>query len=424
MIKLFGNLIKVSSSPLEISVRRFGPRKHCHSKIAFFSSSQARSNSNSASAQNDHSPVILDPKSFSDPNITQSIISNLQSKGFTTFPSSTQPVLSSCICNTLKETTIPNLFRGEFDTNIYPDEWHWREGISRMDAAREMCNAWKSSRMVASIVLSEKLGQVVARIMGWESVRIAQDDIVWKVPQQQQSIKKKNRIDTVGFHQDSAYISNQFEPYGNNSVTVWIALDDADEDNGCLEYAVGSHKWRPILHHQDHDSTTIIKKDDEIAFFHNSDETSYRNSIVYAAKIAGGVDTIQHDENNNNDISPSSPLLPNILIESAPVKMGHAVLHHQDIWHGSGPNLSSTRHRRALVAHYLRGDVTFVENDSKKKKKYDNNPLFGRTSYIYGRYKRYNEVDVDETFFPIIYAEPGGQNGQQKTEWIDKYIQT
>lgn len=34
---------------------------------------------------------------------------------------------------------LPLLFRGEFDTGVYPDEMHWREGISRQDAPREVC---------------------------------------------------------------------------------------------------------------------------------------------------------------------------------------------------------------------------------------------------------------------------------------------
>lgn len=34
---------------------------------------------------------------------------------------------------------LPLLFRGEFDTGVYPDEMHWREGISRDDAPREVC---------------------------------------------------------------------------------------------------------------------------------------------------------------------------------------------------------------------------------------------------------------------------------------------
>lgn len=37
---------------------------------------------------------------------------------------------------------LPILFRGEFETGVYPDEMHWREGISKDDAPREvsMCN--------------------------------------------------------------------------------------------------------------------------------------------------------------------------------------------------------------------------------------------------------------------------------------------
>lgn len=34
---------------------------------------------------------------------------------------------------------LPHLFRGECDTGVYPDEMHWREGISKDDAPREVC---------------------------------------------------------------------------------------------------------------------------------------------------------------------------------------------------------------------------------------------------------------------------------------------
>lgn len=108
-----------------------------------------------------------------------------------------------------------------------------RQGLSRDDVTREICNGWKSDRLVASVVLSQTIGEMVSRITGWSSVRIAQDDVIWKPPSQPRT--------TIGFHQDSAYISDQFLPQENNSVTVWMALDDVTEDMGCLEYAVGSH---------------------------------------------------------------------------------------------------------------------------------------------------------------------------------------
>ena len=290
---------------------------------------------------------------------------------------------------------MPKLFRGEFDTGIYPDEWHWREGISYPNATREMCNSWKSSRCIASIVLSEKLGEFIAQVMKWPSIRIAQDDLIWKPPSCPVGDDKRktfNRIDTVGFHQDSAYISTQFEPYENNSVTLWIALDDADEYTGCVEYAEGSHEWRPILHQKDKargKSDSSSEEVDGIASFHSSDENSYRDGLKIAAKHAG-------ISNYCN------------MIKSSPTKEGYAILHHQDVWHGSGPNLSTTRHRRALVAHYIRGDANFRDGSNSR----DSGP-FANATYIYGRYKRYGRLDLDESFFPVIWPD--------RTEWIDTF---
>ena len=76
-----------------------------------------------------------------------------------------------------------DLFAGRFSTGIYPDEWHWREGLSLPDATREIVNAWKSDRVVASVALSPRIGRMVADLMGWSAgTRIAQDDVLWKPP--------------------------------------------------------------------------------------------------------------------------------------------------------------------------------------------------------------------------------------------------
>ena len=313
------------------------------------------------------------------------------------FAKTNHPLLNRQTCEKVRDR-LPRLFRGEFDTGNYPDEWHWREGISKEHAAREICNAWKSDRTIASVVLNEDVGRLVADVMGWDSVRIAQDDLVWKPPSQLQA-RSAQRIDTVGFHQDSAYISTQFEPYDCNSVTLWMALDDATEENGCVEYAVGSHKWRPLLHHSEGSEIEKQGKSgsgSEISAFHSADGTSYRNGISAAAHLAKCANPLE-------------------TIEAAPVKEGHAIFHHQDVWHGSGPNMSTHRHRRALVGHYIRGDVSFVQSKGQQKGPY------GNSSYIYGRYRRYNSVEVDDSFFPVIYG-LGGGNNLSRTEWIDEFI--
>lgn len=98
----------------------------------------------------------------------------------------------------------------------------------------------ESDRTIASIVMDKMLGEFICNIMGWNSVRIAQDDVVWKPPSISTDIVTaedgagSDATSTVRFHQDSAYISTQFEPYENNSVTLWISLDDADEETGCV----------------------------------------------------------------------------------------------------------------------------------------------------------------------------------------------
>jgi hypothetical protein len=139
----------------------------------------------------------------------------------------------------------------------------FREGISRDNVTREMCNVWKSDRLIASIVLSEDMGRMVANIMGWESVRIGQDDLIWKAPVSNNHAESPSSTTTVGFHQDSVYISNQFEPYENSSVTVWMALDDASKETGCVEYVPGSHLWRPLKHRLDEVRTGILTVDIE-----------------------------------------------------------------------------------------------------------------------------------------------------------------
>lgn len=41
------------------------------------------------------------------------------------FCATTEPLLSKETCEQLN-ARIPSLFRGEFETKVYPDEWHWR----------------------------------------------------------------------------------------------------------------------------------------------------------------------------------------------------------------------------------------------------------------------------------------------------------
>mmetsp|Transcript_28867 Transcript_28867/g.93047 ORF Transcript_28867/g.93047 Transcript_28867/m.93047 type:complete len:117 (+) Transcript_28867:11-361(+) len=76
-------------------------------------------------------------------------------------------VLSKRECEEIR-TAFAALFSGDFDSGVYPDEWHWRQGISREDAVREIVNSWKSSDVVARVALSERIGKLVCDLVGWD----------------------------------------------------------------------------------------------------------------------------------------------------------------------------------------------------------------------------------------------------------------
>jgi ectoine hydroxylase-related dioxygenase (phytanoyl-CoA dioxygenase family) len=122
------------------------------------------------------------------------------------------------------------LFKGEFETGLYPDEWNWQEGRDRPDRTRQICNAWKSDRAVASVVLSAKVGRCVGERSGWDGARICQDNVIWKPA----------GAKALGYHQDDSY-AKWFTP--PHMATCWIALDDTSAAGGTIEYARGSHKW-------------------------------------------------------------------------------------------------------------------------------------------------------------------------------------
>ena len=58
------------------------------------------------------------------------------------------------------------LFKGKFETGLYPDEWNWQEGRDRPDRTRQICNGWKSDRTVASLVLRREVGKLCAQLAG------------------------------------------------------------------------------------------------------------------------------------------------------------------------------------------------------------------------------------------------------------------
>lgn len=164
----------------------------------------------------------------------------------------------------------------------------------------------------------------------------------------------------LGFHQDDSY-NNWIVP--GEMLTCWITLDDTKAGQGTIEYVRGSHRW-PIA--------------PPITQFHAPDDPLH--DLRPAAEAAGVVD-----------------------YEIVPIEIpaGSAVLHHGRTWHGSRDNRGD-KPRRAVIAHCISSAATFHPTD---------------ISYIYSRYKKVGSVEMDESYFPVLWRDDG-----YRTAWLDAYM--
>ena len=117
--------------------------------------------------------------------------------------------------------------------------------------------------------------------------------------------KPANHGGAVHWHQDNGY----WGCVPPNLVSIWMALDDADEENGCMNVIPGSHREGLAAH-----------------------ERAMTEKGKLPALLAAKVDTER--------------------AVAVPVKAGHAMVHHCLTLHQTNPN-TSARERRAMVVHYM-----------------------------------------------------------------------
>ena len=127
-------------------------------------------------------------------------------------------------------------------------------------------------------------------------------------------IKDPDKKGFVSWHQDAKYIG--FEPY--NWVTAWLAITDANEENGCMRMWSGSHKEKIKDHKDTYDENNLLTRGQ----------------------------TVQN--------VPIEKTTPNIL------KAGQLSLHHPMIVHGSGPNKSNQRRIGFVIQSYIGANVQQV----------------------------------------------------------------
>lgn len=122
---------------------------------------------------------------------------------------------------------------------------------ARQDAVRKLMRFVDFDERLRSISHHEKLIPVLERLLG-EEPRMFQDMALLKPPRLGRE---------KPWHQDHAYFDF---PLGTRVVGVWIALDEANLENGCMRVQPGKHLDGPRVHFKRRDwqicDTEIIGK--------------------------------------------------------------------------------------------------------------------------------------------------------------------
>jgi ectoine hydroxylase-related dioxygenase (phytanoyl-CoA dioxygenase family) len=114
-------------------------------------------------------------------------------------------------------------------------------------------------------------------------------------------------------------------------MAAWMALDDCDEANGCMQIVSGSHTW-PILCTEKADTTV-----------------SFTDVTV--------------------------PIPPDAQVHPIQMAAGDVLFFNGALVHGSYPNTTADRFRRALIGHYIEGAAEQVAKFYHPALRMDGSPL-------------------------------------------------
>lgn len=159
----------------------------------------------------------------------------------------------------------------------------------------------RKDKLSLDFMLDERIRQVLVDLLDEEPLA-AQTMFYFKPPTARGQ----------ALHQDQMYL--RAEP--GTCVAAWLAIDDCDEENGCMEIVPGSQKL-PLLCHVDADL-------------------------------------------NESFTSRKVPVPEGYAPIPALMKAGDVLFFHGSLIHGSGANRSQDRFRRALIGHYITADAKEV----------------------------------------------------------------
>ena len=177
----------------------------------------------------------------------------------------------------------------------------------------QIVNIWEASEAYRDLPHTPHIAEGIAQLTGAKQLRIWHDQIQYK-PAGTGGVNM--------WHQDAPFWPI-IEPV--TQATAWIALDDVDEENGCMSMVSGSHLW------------------------------GNQSAMLATLTSFTGV--------------PTSFEGHKVEVRTCPVKKGEVHFHHALTWHGS-PNNTSRRPRRAIALHYMTERTRYVASGQHVMKPY------------------------------------------------------
>ena len=321
--------------------------------------------------------TIVDP-------ISESLVDEFRTNGFVTCPH----FLSRNDVDDLNDR-LEAVLRGQYDRSTKPDktprliksELRRNDGTCQKGKVGplgfsgnlqnvrvlQVINVHKADQSFRRVATERRLGQLVATLAGWEDgARLAQDQVWAKPP----------GAAPLVFHRDSPYF--MFDP--PDVVTVWLALDDMDEELGPLEYVRGSHRWG----------------DGRVGSAKHFFQTNGGHSLLHSAAEREGIAPDDLD-----------------FVSMAGLEAGGISIHDGRTWHGSSKNRSKNRPRRGLGLHFVPANVRFTEA--------------ARKSSLWRSYVQDvddpSRVAIDMDDFPLVWTPFTREEGLVEQEQHDQRAQ-
>ncbi|KXU34301.1 hypothetical protein AXK12_07430 [Cephaloticoccus capnophilus] len=179
----------------------------------------------------------------------------------------------------------------------------------RQDAVRKLQNFVNYAPVLHALAFHPALVRVMRQVLGGAAPKLIQDMALIKPPH----IGREKP-----WHQDNAYFNY---PVNALVVGVWIALDDATIENGCMRFLPGQHRDGPKVH--------FMRRDWQLC---------------------------------DTDTLGQRPL-------AAPLEPGGLLLFNGLLPHGT-PHNSSGQRRRALQYHYTAEEIQPLPDDSERLKNF------------------------------------------------------